>query len=61
MDSQILVDIADTVSRIKMYPYFDIANYALMCMAVREDTPQTGETLLLEIRTKMNIEKINAY
>lgn len=45
MDSQVLVDIADTVSRIKMYPYFDIAHYALMCMAVREDTPQTGEIL----------------
>ena len=32
-----LFEIAQAVKRFKMYPYFDIANYILMCMSVRED------------------------
>jgi hypothetical protein len=32
-----MADVAKTVTKLKMYPYFDIANYILMCMMVRED------------------------
>lgn len=32
-----LADVAKIVGKVKMYPYFDIANYILMCMMVRED------------------------
>lgn len=37
-----LADVAKTVSKLKMYPYFDIANYILMCMMVREDDRPTA-------------------
>lgn len=31
------MEIATVVSKLKMYPYFDISNYILMCMMVRDD------------------------
>ncbi|KAK3579158.1 hypothetical protein CHS0354_022181 [Potamilus streckersoni] len=37
MDPQTFMDIATKVTKLKMYPYFDIAHYILMCLAVRED------------------------
>ena len=40
MESEILLDLASAIKRFKMYPYFDIANYVLMCMIVREDNSQ---------------------
>lgn len=40
MDPQTFLDIATTVTKLKMYPYFDIAHFILMCMAVRDDIPQ---------------------
>jgi hypothetical protein len=42
MDPQTFMDIATVVTKLKMYPYFDISNYILMCITVREDThPQS--------------------
>jgi len=43
-----VLEAADAIKRLKMYPYFDVAHYILNCMAVREDTyhqPPTGTTL----------------
>lgn len=37
MDPENFADLADTVARLKMYPYFDVANYILMCMMVKDD------------------------
>eukprot|EP00918_Siedleckia_nematoides_P048874 GHVU01107110.1.p1 GENE.GHVU01107110.1~~GHVU01107110.1.p1 ORF type:complete len:289 (+),score=26.27 GHVU01107110.1:87-953(+) len=47
MDPQTFMDIATVVTKLKMYPYFDIANYILMSMMVRDDNPTqgTGSTL----------------
>ena len=42
MDPQIINDIANSVSKWRMYPYFDVAHYVLMSTAIREDTPQSG-------------------
>nr|CAH8871530.1 unnamed protein product [Trichobilharzia regenti] len=42
MNSIIFDDVASSIFRLKMYPYFDIANYILMSIAVKEDTPQSG-------------------
>ncbi|CAI9726718.1 trimeric intracellular cation channel type B-like [Octopus vulgaris] len=39
MDPQTFLNIAQTVTKLKMYPYFDIAHYTMMCLSVREDTP----------------------
>jgi len=33
-----LAHLAGIVAKLKMYPYFDVANYILMCMMVREDS-----------------------
>lgn len=37
LDPELLLDYAGKVTRLKMYPYFDIAHYALSCVAVRDD------------------------
>jgi hypothetical protein len=35
-----LTEVANLVAKLKMYPYFDIANYILMCSMVRDDSAQ---------------------
>lgn len=44
IDQELFMDLASKVSRLKMYPYFDIAHYAMMVIAVRDDLA-TGATL----------------
>ncbi|ELT94597.1 hypothetical protein CAPTEDRAFT_21604 [Capitella teleta] len=48
MDPQTFLDIATVVTKLRMYPYFDIAHYILMSMSVREDNhpPSTSGTHL---------------
>uniref|UniRef100_A0A5K4EAR5 Trimeric intracellular cation channel type B-A n=1 Tax=Schistosoma mansoni TaxID=6183 RepID=A0A5K4EAR5_SCHMA len=42
MNPIIIDDVADSLFKLRMYPYFDIANYILMSISVKEDTPQSG-------------------
>ena len=42
MDQRTLMEVATVVTKLKMYPYFDICNYILMCMIVRDDTLPTN-------------------
>ncbi|GAA48060.1 trimeric intracellular cation channel type B-A [Clonorchis sinensis] len=44
MDPAIIEDVANSFAKLRMYPYFDVCNYILMSMAVKEDTPQSGST-----------------
>ena len=44
MDPQTFMDIATKVTKLKMYPYFDIAHYMLMCMYVRDDLPTASSS-----------------
>ena len=44
MDPQTFMDIATNVTKLKMYPYFDIAHYMLMCMSVRDDLPAASSS-----------------
>ena len=37
IDSEALEDYGLLLLKLKIFPYFDIANYILMCLAVRED------------------------
>jgi trimeric intracellular cation channel len=37
MDQQKLFEVADYVTKLKLFPYFDIAHYAVMCLIVRDD------------------------
>ncbi|KAK7100245.1 trimeric intracellular cation channel type 1B.1-like [Littorina saxatilis] len=37
MDPQTFMDVATVVTKLKMYPYFDVAHMILCCMAVRDD------------------------
>ena len=55
MDTQILADYAKILLRTKMYPYFDIANYILMCWTIREDNPNqnTGKQILKDLKFKL--------
>lgn len=36
-DTELIMDVASKVTRLKMFPYFDAAHYAMMVLAVRED------------------------
>ena len=38
MDQNKLLEIASYVTGLKMFPYFDAAHYAVMCLMVRDDT-----------------------
>lgn len=44
-----LSEVASIVAKLKMYPYFDVANYILMSMMVREDAhpPPTSDAQVL--------------
>ncbi|ESP05698.1 hypothetical protein LOTGIDRAFT_103317 [Lottia gigantea] len=44
MDPQTFMEVATVVTKLKMYPYFDIAHYLLMCISVRDDMPQPQGT-----------------
>lgn len=37
MDPKTFLDVANVVTKLKMYPYFDVAHFALCCLAVRDD------------------------
>lgn len=37
MDPESFLDIANQVTKLKMYPYFDIAHYIISCLYMRED------------------------
>jgi len=37
MDPEAFLDMANQVTKLKMYPYFDLAHAALCCLAVRDD------------------------
>ena len=37
MDQNKLLEIASSVTNLKMFPYFDAAHYVVMCLMVRDD------------------------
>jgi len=37
IDTELILDVASKVTRLKMFPYFDAAHYVMMVLAVRED------------------------
>ena len=43
MDAQTFLDVATVVTKLKMFPYFDIAHMILCCLAVRDDVGPQGE------------------
>ena len=45
MDPQTFLDVATVVTKLKMYPYFDVAHMLLCCIAVRDDIVPQGEML----------------
>jgi len=45
IDQELFMDLASKVSRLRMYPYFDIAHYAMMVIAVRDDLATGNETV----------------
>lgn len=42
MDQAKFFEIANYVTGLKMYPYFDAAGYIVMCMMVRDDSHPQG-------------------
>lgn len=37
MDPEMFLEVANQVTKLKMYPFFDIAHAVLCCLHVRED------------------------
>ena len=37
MDPKTFIDVATTITKLKMYPYFDVAHYILACTLVKYD------------------------
>lgn len=37
MDPMIFLDFANELTKLKMYPYFDIAHFIVTCLYLRED------------------------
>ena len=37
IDPEAFLDLANQVTKLKMWPYFDIAHCVMCCLAVRED------------------------
>lgn len=37
MDPEAFLELANQVTKLKMYPYFDIAHYVISCLYMRED------------------------
>jgi hypothetical protein len=44
MDPEMFLEVANQVTKLKMFPYFDIAHAALCCLHVREDLGLSGGT-----------------
>jgi hypothetical protein len=54
VDLAVVIDLADRVTKLKMFPVFDAAHAALACLAVRDDLGK-GEfsmTVLILSRSK---------
>lgn len=45
MDPEAFLDVANQVTKLKMYPYFDLAHSAVCLLAIREDLGN-GEQLM---------------
>ena len=58
---EVFHDIASTVVKLKMYPFFDIAHYIMMCSAVRDDTPQAGTSFFGDICFPIRFVPIVSY
>ena len=43
MDPKTFMDVATVITKLKMYPYFDVAHMILCCLAVRDDIVPQGE------------------
>lgn len=37
MDPESFLEMANQVTKLKMYPYFDVAHYVISCLYMRED------------------------
>jgi len=55
MDQNKLLEIASYVTNLKMFPYFDVAHYVVMCLLVRSDnaapTEHSGD-FSIQLRTR---------
>jgi hypothetical protein len=43
MDPELFLEVSNSVTKLKMFPYFDVAHAAMACLHVREDLG-TGES-----------------
>ena len=63
MDQQTFLEIATIVSKLKMYPYFDVASYILMCLIVRDDNPPqtSGKILSIPLDSNLNCQNVDKW
>ncbi|CAG5115994.1 unnamed protein product [Candidula unifasciata] len=54
MSQQMYIDVANVVTKLRMYPYFDLAHYILISIAVREDSDSTASSTTSTITVNGN-------
>ena len=55
MDGHTFTELATVITKLKMYPYFDIANYLLMSLMVREDNHPPATGILLKFMQTIRV------
>lgn len=53
MDPIIFLDVANELTKLKMFPYFDIAHFVVTCLYLREDL-STGKPLCSIVAKSIN-------
>lgn len=55
MDPEAFLDLANQVAKLKMYPYFELAHAAVVCLTIKEDMGSGNQYLNLPFKTNIII------
>ena len=55
MDPEAFLDLANQVAKLKMYPYFELAHAAVVCLTIKEDMGSGNQYLNLPFKANIII------
>ena len=53
MDPEAFLDLANQVAKLKMYPYFELAHAAVVCLTIKEDMGSGNQYLNLPFKANI--------
>ena len=59
MDPEAFLDLANQVAKLKMYPYFELAHAAVVCLTIKEDMGSGNQYLYLPSTTSLILHPLN--